>query len=678
MHRRFLRVFLACLFIMGSSLLLPGNQIIPLAEARPSAHTVTISGRLGDGYLPVRRIHHHHHQPDRGARLVDSVLAIPVANANLSYQGLARAVKTPVHPNGSFDITLSRDLDYVLVLFNSSTETPAKFAGQLAFRIEASDSPLLFMPTGKLLDRNVNLGIIDAEGNIAMPRHVLRNRLWALTPPQLAFLATNGMSYTNVKNLVINYDGGNGIFYSLRPDFHWDGFYSGIKKAFGYPSMYRHYNFQLDSNAHDITMDMICGTNGVARSPLELFPPSGVSISASDPPMVYDSANPISNNNAVCSLMTNGFIEAKDEDFFATNRYSDISYSLGISLLTDPVPGGYWQYRVNGVMRAQFDVGVSAPKTADGMVNGLIPAIHANLDAGGKITSFNIKWYQRDESNPNKYTEVTDLSMLSYLVSSAGIFIENTSTGQRRYESVTYDPATQTSVSMANDWYYGNSGAVSMQAEQIGTFYSSAGLGYFFEYPRIITPEGDPQCILPVTAAEIPNVYKGQQYNPLLLEPHYGLDFGFIHPTLPGQYTLHDIVAPVSGIVTEINGHIITGGGNSSNTYAYTVTIWYNDDWSTFVCFEPDSLDQTIVDLQKQKINVSVGQIINQGDVIGQLVVSLPVTPQVFGPHVHWQLYRNDNNKTTVCPRTYSTPAATATLDALYQAAGISQPCAVP
>jgi murein DD-endopeptidase MepM/ murein hydrolase activator NlpD len=54
------------------------------------------------------------------------------------------------------------------------------------------------------------------------------------------------------------------------------------------------------------------------------------------------------------------------------------------------------------------------------------------------------------------------------------------------------------------------------------------------------------------------------------------------------------------------------------------------------LAFEPDSQDQTIINKQRDEIAVSIGQIVKQGDLIGRLVVPLPSSSQVFGPHVHW------------------------------------------
>ncbi len=680
MKRKNTHIFLAYLFIVGCFIFALEQTFAESFDAKPLSSSLIVKGHLGNGYIPTARMSGIVNQLiDQKNRMVDTVLAIPVFKAGLNGQNIVNGVTSPVDADGLFRLALSKDKDYVLVLINSGTKTPSKFVGQIVLPIEASSAPLLFLPAEKLIDATLNLDDIEAEGDLAVPAHIIKNKEWSLTPAQLAVLAANDSNFNNIKNLVINYSADSGIFYTLRPDFYWEGFYSGMRSGISFPMMYSHYNFQLDSNSTEVTMDMICGANSVPKAALELFPPAGITISTKYPPLIYDAYTPIANNNVACSMTSEGFIEARDEDFFATNRYGNISYTFGYSLLTDPIPGGYWQYRVNNAFRAQFDEGVTTPKTPDGMVNGLIPAIHANLEANGRINSFTVTWYQLDESSPMKYSEITDLSVLSNLVDSAEIFLQNNATGQSRYEGIPYDPVTQTTISTVKDWYYGTSGTSYTQAESIGTFHSSAGIGYFFEYPRIVFPVGDPQCKLPIPDYEIALVKNGQQYQPSI---HDGLDFGFTDwPEISGQYVLRNIVAPVSGQVTEINGHFITGTPTSSNNYAYTVVIRYNEGWSTFVCFEPDTQDQTLVDLQKQMLTVTLGQMVNQGEIIGQLVVSKPSSSVVFGPHVHWQLYRTDDNGQSteiVCPRTYSTQDAIVTLDSLYESLGISQPCAVP
>jgi hypothetical protein len=369
----------------------------------------------------------------------------------------------------------------------------------------------------------------------------------------------------------------------LRPDFKWFGNYADMNPGFTFPFFYgyRNYNFQLDSTSTEVSMDNICGTNGADKMALELFPPLGTSVVSKFPPLTYTNTNPISNNNATLSTTPDNFLEARDEDFFATNRYNKISYSFGMDLRTDPIPKGLWLYKVDNDTKAKFDVGIAAPNTPDGHINGIAPVLHANLDASGRIMSFDIKWYARDESALGKYKEVPDIT--GYLVDSGDIFLENNAGGSRRYESIHFNPATQTNVVPTQTWYYGNAGTAAEQAEMIGAFYSSANVGYFFQFPRFVYPQGstDNISILPIPLPEQNNIHKGQAYHH---EPqHSGLDFGFTdYPATPGQYNLHSIISPWDGIITSIEEQVIPGSGN----IGFSINIRYNQNLSALLAFE--------------------------------------------------------------------------------------------
>ncbi len=78
--------------------------------------------------------------------------------------------------------------------------------------------------------------------------------------------------------------------------------------------------------------------------------------------------------------------------------------------------------------------------------------------------------------------------------------------------------------------------------------------------------------------------------------------------------------------------------------------------------FEPYTTDAAIADIQAAEIDVSVGDVVSPGDVLGRLVV-----PGTIFPHIHWGMYITEaGTRTPVCPRDYVTPEAATELDALY------------
>ncbi len=188
------------------------------------------------------------------------------------------------------------------------------------------------------------------------------------------------------------------------------------------------------------------------------------------------------------------------------------------------------------------------------------------------------------------------------------------------------------------------SGTFKIGAEQ-GTVAGSKGLCANYTYP-----EEDPVCILPVENLSL--VTGGQQYNSVYNGVrHTGLDFKF-------GTTLSNIIAPCDGVIKGIKRSVISEGN-----IIFDVDIRYNRNWGTFIAFEPYSPDPVIADMQAKEIYVSVNQVVKQGDLLGRLVVPDPITEF---PHIHWGVYRNDVERSDVCPKNYLKPEAQLQLYDLY------------
>ncbi len=104
----------------------------------------------------------------------------------------------------------------------------------------------------------------------------------------------------------------------------------------------------------------------------------------------------------------------------------------------------------------------------------------------------------------------------------------------------------------------------------------------------------------------------------------------------------------------------------------FDVHIKYNNEWSTFIAFEPYSPDEAIAAMQEGQLAVSLNQVVNQGHLLGRLVVPDPVTEF---PHVHWGVYRKIPETADVCPRHFTTPEAGLDLEAVYLGLGLEGVC---
>jgi hypothetical protein len=417
---------------------------------------------------------------------VDKVIAIQSDRGYLGASSMQNSRSAIIGDDGTFSISLNTTKDWLLVLIDSTAVSRTdQFVGYIALNAGSSE-PLLQVPSTTSTISSFDLGAINALGDVGQSENPVNPTDFSLNSSQLLALAKNDDAFKSVKNFIINYDTVMNVYYTLRPDFGWRGNYVSIDGVFQDPAsyVYRHYTSQLDSNTTSINMDKICGFNNQARVIVELAPPSDVTTTSEQTPIaIYNPDNPISSNNVICSIATDRYIEAADLDFGATNRYGGVSQSYFAPLSGD-IPPGYWQYFETDQLKGQFDLAVASPFGPDGEIKGFVPSIRINKDGTGAISSVDIKWYTWD-SSASQYVEITDISVLRYLIGNGDVYFENTTGGTRTYESVGFDPALQTSITPSMyAWYYGTDGPPDRQVQGLGIFYSSGGIGYKFQFFR--------------------------------------------------------------------------------------------------------------------------------------------------------------------------------------------------
>ncbi len=450
---------------------------------------LTLSGTLGSGYTTAASGSMSFHPGRVGVafgeaadKKVDKIVAIQNERGYLGENSMQNSRSATIDADGTFSISLDTTKDWVLVLEDSTA--PAKtdqFVGYIALNTGTDD--LLQVPASTSEISSLDLGTITASGDVGQSQNTVNASDFSLDAAQLLSLAKSDDAFKSVKNFVINYDAETAVYYTLRPDFRWKGNYASINGFFQNPAEYTYsnYGFQLDSNTNTINMDKICGWNGQTQVIIKLAPPSDVTTTDAK---TFNPANPMSSANVTCSTATDGFIEAQDfsgSGFYATNRYGSVSQSYAAPL-TGAIPQGYWMYYEGGQLKGQFDVAVASPLGAGNEIKGFVPSIKVNTDVTGKVTSVDIKWYSWDGI---QYVELTDVSILQYLIGTGDVYFDNSTGNTRTYESVHFDPAVNTSVTPSNyTWYYDTAGPANQQVMGFGIFYSSGGIGYFFEFFR--------------------------------------------------------------------------------------------------------------------------------------------------------------------------------------------------
>lgn len=410
---------------------------------------------------------------------VNKVVAVPLEGGEFHGSMMTDSVSADVDSDGSFSINLSKHYDWILLLMDTVS---GDFAGYVSLMASDTES-LIEVPVTGAATSNIDLGTVSAFGDIALSQYTTSATDFSMTPEQLLILARNDDLLKGVTNLVNNYDDATGLFYYLRPDFIFNGDYATIENAFAAVTsyQYRNYEFQLDSNQTAVTMDHVCG-DGVTPVILELFPPPLSNISTTTPSVYFTPDVPMSSDGTTCSVNAGGNTEASADNtqFYATNAYEDVSFEFG-SGLRGTIPEGDWTFKIDDAITGTFNVSVATPLGANGKIKGAIPVIKAVTDESKKITSVAVKWYTSTDGVT--YEELADISILKHLVGSGDIYLDGQDgEGKRRYESIHFDPDTDTSVTPSWTWYYGDNGPAAEQATSLGVFFNAAGIGHHLQY----------------------------------------------------------------------------------------------------------------------------------------------------------------------------------------------------
>jgi len=158
----------------------------------------------------------------------------------------------------------------------------------------------------------------------------------------------------------------------------------------------------------------------------------------------------------------------------------------------------------------------------------------------------------------------------------------------------------------------------------------------------------DPPSIdFPVENSEIIHIIWG--YGDQGGDFHNGIDFGC--------NTSVNIVAWCDMVVTRVETWFNDKGGH----WQTNVNLEYNKRFTFECAFEPWALNETYANLQRDAINVEVGQTVLRGEVLGMLLY------QGSGTHIHFGMHDLGES---VCAYHYYTNEAKAIFDPLWDKYG--------
>lgn len=420
---------------------------------------------------------------------VDKIIALKCLDGRIGADSMQNAVESVISSdNGSFNLVLEKDTNWILMLVNSAGVGDAKFVGYVALDDGLGNS-LLQIPVSTASDNSLDLGNLISDTDMAISDNTaITASTFAMSASQLTDLARNDDFFKYVKNFYLNYN--NGIFWTLTPNFKWTGDYTTLTNTPVAPAYtYYSYGFPLFSNSTDYDMDDFCGTNGADKVIMALHPPLGSEIPTRDYSITYTYDSPLSNTSVVTyTIKTDGYRQAGCSDMYVTEGNSPwLSYDIGPTPLSGTIPAGLWTWAVTntdtgiGTVKGQFDMAVASPITGAGMVKGFVPVLKVNLDndTNRLITSIDVIWFGLNDTGDG-YDLVTDISVLKYLVNVANVELSDSAFIRR--ECREFNPSGTAIFTPVQTWYYNKPAAGDEDANYIHVAYSSGGVGFMFSW----------------------------------------------------------------------------------------------------------------------------------------------------------------------------------------------------
>ncbi len=422
---------------------------------------------------------------------VDTLVAIPSDGGNIDIGVFGNIKSASIASDGSFNLTLTKEYDWVLLLVNSkaltSDQKVVAYVTVPASVAVAEDGSLVDLPFSAATGSAINLGELSASttdpqaARSAQDAPSIEASL-SLSLDDLKKYAKSDDAYRHFANVYLNYQAATDEYYFPSVEWRW----SGIPAAelgsnytdpanFGIPSVYT----EIETNTAGMNFTGLC--NGPIS--LGLFPPKSIAINGQE----FGINKGIMNNTM--SLGNSGYDYCFNDNGVGIQSDGS-SLFFGFPLARAE---GLWRLKADDQQVALFDFSLADPLDADGNPLNFVPSIRLNRDAQNpeRVESIDIQWWQYD-SESKRYIEVKDDEVTDKLVAqsfvetvdySEAVSGQDVSFGQ-------YDEAGLISGKVTIDggyqWYFGatssDPGNGIAHITDISVSYTQGGVSYRFTW----------------------------------------------------------------------------------------------------------------------------------------------------------------------------------------------------
>ena len=435
-------------------------------------------------------------------RSVDTLVAIPSDGGNIDI-GVYDNIKTAsISADGGFDLTLTKEYDWVLLLVNSQALTPDQkvvaYVTVPASVAVAEDGSLIDLPFSSATGSEIDLGKISASTQDSRAARTENDAVdieahLSLTLDELKKYAKSDGAYRHFANVYRNYSARSGEFFFPTVEWTWQGRnVAEIGTAYSDPAEFGSVQeaASIEANTQAIAFDEICDSS----VSFGLFPPKEITING----VSYGPSAGFMNEN-----MTQGNYGGEPYCYGDSSNFSqrtDGKYSalfMYYPLLQQS--DGFWRLNKGDQQIALFDFSLATPYDEGSHPLVFIPSIRVNRDASdiNLVTSIDIQWKQYDSAS-GSYIDVKDDVVTDKLVGRAFITMNDYS-ADAQDQDVSFGLYDYTGLLSGNipvdgdyQWSFGfeasNPAEGRAHVSEISVGYEQGGIAYRFIWG---TPDAD-------------------------------------------------------------------------------------------------------------------------------------------------------------------------------------------
>lgn len=319
---------------------------------------------------------------------------------------------------------------YTLVAMKDGEDPQAEAASFQFIGMESGGTLVNGLPINAAKG-DLSLGTISGRGDQGTAELELSEEVFALPLETMQGMSAASKALKIIKNAWMNQNE-EGASYEVTPFYLWHANLTAAKAGFTAPesAAFSGMGMYLGVRNAGLTFEDICTPSGKS---ITLVPPAEIDVGQLGK---INASRPFSNGGltAIAQESTRRNCGGTDTGFYGAGNpgEQDLMMNWGTGGNITSMVEGLWDFQVDGVSKAKFELASSSPLDAGGKPLVFIPSVKVSM-ANGAVGKIEVELYRYD-SESNGFVKIEDLSAFRSIVSGFQAELSSSSSNQGKVD----------------------------------------------------------------------------------------------------------------------------------------------------------------------------------------------------------------------------------------------------